>query len=200
MDDSIESKVGQRIRKHRVQKSLSLRKLSEQSGLSINAISLIERGENSATLSSLHRLSEALGTPIASLFQDENEQTTLFVRHNQGRHFRNNGIVVVNLGSRMSNQHMEAFSISIDPGAGTMKDPITHQGEEFVRCLEGKVEFFVGEQTFSMTQGDSLFFDPAQPHSFRNTTQSPATILKIIHAGDDQAEARQKHLDSINGQ
>ena len=55
--------VGQCIRELRTKKSLSLRALAELSNLSTNAISLIERGDNSPTVSSLHSLATALNVP-----------------------------------------------------------------------------------------------------------------------------------------
>lgn len=60
--------VGQRIRRLREQRQLSLRALARLCGLSTNAISLIERGENSPTVSSLHALATALGVSITDFF------------------------------------------------------------------------------------------------------------------------------------
>ncbi len=51
MTKQAEPNVGQRIRTIRERQRLSLRALAERSGLSFNAISLIERGENSPTVS-----------------------------------------------------------------------------------------------------------------------------------------------------
>ena len=59
--------VGQRIRTIREAQGHSLRALAERSGLSLNAISLIERGENSPTVSSLH----PVDPPLADIFFDQ---------------------------------------------------------------------------------------------------------------------------------
>ena len=75
-----EQKVGQRIRAIREQRGLSLRALAELCGLSTNAISLIERGENSPTVSSLHLLATALEVPITDFFESEQEQSAVLVR------------------------------------------------------------------------------------------------------------------------
>ena len=71
MIEQAEPNVGQRIRMLRDQRKLSLRALADRCGLSINAISLIERGENSPTVSSLHVLATALGVPITDFFEEK---------------------------------------------------------------------------------------------------------------------------------
>ena len=73
LDQKTESIVGQQIRKLRKQRGLSLRALADLCGISANAISLIERRENSPNVSSLHRMAIALNVPITDFFYHENE-------------------------------------------------------------------------------------------------------------------------------
>jgi transcriptional regulator with XRE-family HTH domain len=195
MADAMEMNVGQRIKMFRVRQGFSLRSLAEKAGLSANTISLIERGENSPNVSSLHRLAEALEVPITAFFQDETEQLTVFVKHNKGTHYQSDGMVVESMGTGLLNQQLEAMAILVESGAGNVDDPITHQGEEFVRCLEGLIEYRVAAQAYRMGPGDSLLFDATQPHSFRNTSPKPATILTVFLAGEEQHLARQQHQE-----
>jgi transcriptional regulator with XRE-family HTH domain len=197
MSETIETFIGQQVRRIREQHGLSLRALSEKAYLSSNAISLIERGENSPTISSLQRLANALEVPITAFFEEEVEQPVVFVRNNQGRRYRGNGIVMESIGTGLLNQQLDALSITIAPGAGNMHDPIHHLGEEFVRCLEGQVEYYVSDQIFKMSAGDSLHFDATQSHSFRNTTHISATILTIFRAGEEQQLALQRHMEIL---
>jgi transcriptional regulator with XRE-family HTH domain len=75
--------VGQRIKEIRRTKALSLRALAELSNLSTNAISLIERGDNSPTVSSLHSLAKALGVPITAFFDNLADGQVIHVKKNQ---------------------------------------------------------------------------------------------------------------------
>ena len=84
MVENSEPNVGSRLRSIRDQNGLSLRALAERCGLSINAISQIERGENSPTVSTLHRLATAFGVHITDFFQEETKQTIVLVKRNQG--------------------------------------------------------------------------------------------------------------------
>jgi transcriptional regulator with XRE-family HTH domain len=195
MADTREPNVGMRLRSLRHQQGLSLRALAERSGLSVNAISQIERGENSPTVASLHRLATALDIPITDLFQEETRQTTVFVKRNLGLRAQSNGVVMESLGVGLFNQQLEPFRMTIGPEVGNVDDPISHSGEEFVHCLEGEIEYSIGDRVFHLEPGDSLLFDATQQHAYRNQLQTPATILLIFQTSQDSHHVQRLHMD-----
>jgi transcriptional regulator with XRE-family HTH domain len=195
MVGNAEPNVGLRLRELREHQGLSLRALAERCGLSINAISQIERRENSPTVSTLHRLASALNVPITDFFQEQARQTIVYVKRDLGLRSQSHEVVMESLGIGLNNQQLEPFRMVISPGAGNVEDPVFHSGEEFIHCLEGQLEYLVGEKMFSLEQGDSLLFDANQLHGYRNSTTSTAVILLIIQATHDRQQARQLHLE-----
>lgn len=187
--------VGQRIRSFREERGWSLRELAERSGLSINAISLIERGENSPTVSSLHLLATALGVSISNFFENEREQAVVFVRPAARLRSEANGIAMESLGIGLRNQQLEPFLISVAAGAGNIDQPVSHLGEEFVYCLEGEIKYCVGERTYVLQPGCSLLFEATIPHCFRNGAQKPALLMMVFYAGEGGHLARRLHMD-----
>jgi transcriptional regulator with XRE-family HTH domain len=71
--DNISTRVAQAVKQRRVQLELTLRDLASQSGVSASAISDIERGAKSPTISTLDALARALGLPM-SAFADSGAQ------------------------------------------------------------------------------------------------------------------------------
>jgi transcriptional regulator with XRE-family HTH domain len=195
MNNNTEPNVGLRLRMLRDEQGLSLRALAERCGLSINAISQIERGENSPTVSSLHRLANALGVQTGDFFQEDSRQTMVYVRRGTGLRLERDGMTMESLGIGLSNQQLEPFRITLQPGVGNMEDPISHLGEEFVHCLDGEIESRIGYQNFRLVQGDSLLFDSTQPHAYQNPTDKPATILLIYKVSSDRPQVQQLHMD-----
>lgn len=196
MSDPPEPQVGRRIRALREQRGLSLRALSARCGLSSNAISLIERGENSPTVSSLHLLAEALEVSIASLFEAEREQAVLFTRPEERLRSEVEGIVMEGLGLGLPRQRLEPFLVEIVPGGGNAAQPITHTGEEFVFCLSGVVDYTVAEAVYRLLPGRSLLFKADQPHCFQNVGEEPARLIMIFSAENNPHLARRIHLDA----
>lgn len=196
MVENTEPKVGLRLRSLREQEGLSLRALAVRCGLSINAISQIERGENSPTVSTLHRLATALEIPITDLFQEEARQTVVYVKREMGLRSQSGGVLMESLGVGLFNQQLEPFRLVIEPQEGNIEDPISHPGEEFIHCLDGELEYCVGDRFFQLEQGDSLLFDATQLHAYRNPSQEPTTILMVFQTYRDRQLVQQLHLEN----
>ncbi len=194
MSAKMEPNVGRRIRTLREKRGLSLRSLSDKCGLSINAISRIERGENSPTVSSLHQLANALEVPITDFFMDEHEQNIVYIKADDRLMTQRDGMAVESLGIGLRQQLVQPFLITLEPGAGTSREPVTHPGQEFVFCLDGLIAYKIGEALFELSPGDSLLFEAAQPHSFENVGSSSATILITFNNDQSSNVARQRHL------
>jgi transcriptional regulator with XRE-family HTH domain len=195
MVEELESNVGSRVRSLRDQQGYSLRALAERCGLSINTISLIERGENSPTVSTLHRLATALDVPITDFFQSEERQLVASVKRNMGLRSQSEGAVMESLGIGLFNQQLEPFRMIIEPGAGNSNDSVSHPGEEFAYCLEGEIEYCVEDRTFYLEQGDSLLFDATQKHAYRNHSEKPAIILVVFQSSQDRHRVQRLHLE-----
>ena len=186
------------MRALREQQGLSLRALARLSGLSLNAISLIERGTNSPTVSSLHLLANALNVPITDFFQDGAQHAVIFLRPEERLRTEARGIALESLGSGLRNQQAEPFLVTVQPGSGNIDQPITHAGEEFVFCLQGEANYKVGEQVYPLQVGCNLLFNAALPHGFNNEGDEPAVLLMVFHTAEGGHLARRLHEN--NGQ
>ncbi len=193
MIQDMKPNVGARLRVLRERQGWSLRMLAQRCGLSINAISRIERGENSPTVSSLHRLASALAVPITDFFMENKKQDVILIKDGSGKRHSENGFIVEHLGNGLSGKQLEPFIVSIEPECSSSDIPIDHPGEEFVHCLSGEIEYQIGGQVYCLTSGDSLLFKSSQPHFWRNTSPKQAKILLVFQAAKDNSLARQRH-------
>lgn len=187
--------VGQRIRELRTKHGLSLRALAELSGLSTNAISLIERGDNSPTVSSLHNLATALNVPITAFFEQQGAGKVIHLKKDRRPRSESAGVSMENLGSGLANQQLEPFLMTIEPRASSTSDQITHSGEEFVYVLSGSLICTVNEQEYTLEEGDSLLFLASQPHIYKNETDLMAQVLIIFQPMVGQLMAHQHYAE-----
>lgn len=196
MDEQTAPRVGERIRELREGRGYSLRELAELSGLSINAISRIERGENSPTVASLHQLANALAVPIADFFTVAASQVSVYVKRDRRPATDAHGVRMESLGSGLPDQRMEPFMLTLAPGTESTLEPVTHTGEEFILVLEGELEYQVGDQMYWLEQGDSLIFQALQPHRCRNNSNRPVTIVLVTESAGGAARAWEYHTES----
>ena len=68
-DDVLTIDVGNRLRQLRLERGKSMRALARTSGLSTNALSMIERSKTSPSVSTLYKIAEALEVPITAFFR-----------------------------------------------------------------------------------------------------------------------------------
>jgi transcriptional regulator with XRE-family HTH domain len=185
--------VGQMIKMLRDKQKLSLRDLSELSGLSVNAISKIERGINSPTVASLHQLASALKVHITDLFRQDIHQVSVFVKAEDATLLSGDGLMIEGLGSGLPNQQLEPFKMIIEPDIDNISEPVSHSGEEFIYCLKGKLEYFVGGESFILEPGDRLLFKASLPHSWRNLGEEPAEVILVLETDRQQPLPHKLH-------
>jgi transcriptional regulator with XRE-family HTH domain len=77
------STLGDRLREIRQSHELTLKEVSEQSGLSISFLSLIERNKVSISLDHLEKLARFYGIRLVTLFQDIQDNAPLITHHAQ---------------------------------------------------------------------------------------------------------------------
>jgi len=190
--------VGVQIRYLRKKKDLTLKDLAESSGLSVNAISRIENGQTSPTVSTVHRLAVALGVPIASIFDGSAASTIVYTSSNQRHKTYLEGRTVETLGSGMIDPLSEPFLITLEGRERTRGESSQHPGEEFAYCLEGNVNFIFGNSTHTLRAGDSLLFKSDQPHAWENPTDVPARFLLIFVKGDQSDHTDKEHHNILS--
>ena len=69
-EDELHITIGQRIRKIRKKRELTLKQMGRRTNLSVSLLSQIERAESSASVSSLYKIANALDVRIVELFGD----------------------------------------------------------------------------------------------------------------------------------
>jgi transcriptional regulator with XRE-family HTH domain len=195
MSEATQPDVGSQLLRLRKERGFSLRALAKECGLSVNAINRIERGESSPTVSSLQRLAGTLNVKVTEFFKAKPEHSTILVRGDQRLRTRGDGVIIESLGTGLHGQSLGPFLMTLMPGASGAEEPITHGGEEFVYCLEGEVDYLIGEEWQRLKAGDSLLFLASQKHLCRNTSLEKTRLLLVLQASEEEiGSTQQRHL------
>jgi transcriptional regulator with XRE-family HTH domain len=70
----IRQKFGERLRRLRRGAGLTQEQLAAKADISVDFLSLVERGINAPSFSNLEKLARALGVPIRELFDFQNDE------------------------------------------------------------------------------------------------------------------------------
>jgi len=190
--------VGQRLRLLREERGISMRALARRSGLSANALSMIERGLTSPSVSTLNKLSSALEVPITAFFRQEPVREQIVFRK-AGERTRVPFLrgLIEGLGGESFVGRVEAFLLTLESGGSSGPHGMIHTGHELVFCLRGTVEYEVEDQRFLLEPGDSLIFASQLIHRWRNPGNTVANAIIIISAFEESERPGEYHLASM---
>jgi len=192
-----ESQIANSIKQLRNQLGYTLKDLSERSGLSINAIYRIENAIASPTVSTVHRLADALGVPIASLFDGSATRSTVLIRNKDREVLSMKGRTLEPLSKGLVNPLCEPFYVTIQGHVKSKVKTYQHQGEEFAYCLQGEVVYTVDGIDYHLKKGDSLVFKSDQPHFWNNPSEETAHLLVFFVACHGEKSSPKENHDQI---
>ena len=189
--------LGERLHLLRESRHLSMRHLAKESGLSANALSMIERGLTSPSVSTLYKLADAMGIPVTAFFGEEEErQSAVFLKANEGSHVPISRGHWEGRGGEKFVGRVEPFVLSLDVGADSGSIPMVHTGHEFVFCLQGTIEYKVENKVFRLNPGDSLLFAAHLSHSWCNAGRQPARLLIVLSSFGESDHPLSVHLSN----
>jgi len=166
------AELGKRIKKIRESKHLTLKNIEAAASISATHISEIERGKTSPTLGALVRISRALGKdPAYFIEEQELGDVSLVTAENRIQESLKGGAgTIERLTSSIPGGRLQACVITLDEAKTHPGDPHTHHGNEAALVLSGRFTFKVGHDEFEIGEGDSIFYDAAELHSYRNAS------------------------------
>jgi transcriptional regulator with XRE-family HTH domain len=170
--------VGEKIKKLRTGKKMSLDQLANETGFSIDAIKKIESGKNRPPVGSLLQIAKALKVDSGFLLREE---STVLKNRVHAFKKRTQDYAYTTLTPEAENKHIKAFRISIEAMQEHKGVSYQHEGEEFIFVLSGKVEVTVGEHINTLGKSDSLHFNSGILHKLRNIGKENAELIVVLY-------------------
>jgi transcriptional regulator with XRE-family HTH domain len=192
-----EKRIGERIRRLRLKKSMGLVELGKHTGLSASFLSQLETGRVVPTLRNLARIAMVFSKDLSYFF--ESEPQALFRIHRRKERVRlpQTGVEVPSyffesLGYMVPDRDMDPYFAEFVPVTKEMEPKAhLHQGAEFLYVLDGELELHHGDQACTLGAGDAVYFDASTPHSYRCAGTKPAgAIIVTMHQAPAPMPAR----------
>ena len=162
--------VGKKIQGIRESKNLSIEEISERSGLSAEQIQSIENDQYLPSLGPLIKIARALGVRLGTFLDDNDDLGPVVCRaadrerdrsisfSNDAAEARQN-MIYHSLAKQKAGRHMEPFVIDVQPSE----------------------EIAYGKETYSLQEGDSIFYDSIVKHHVHGAPGKSAKILAVVY-------------------
>ncbi len=183
--------IGERIKQLREAKSISIVEMVERSGLDGLQIETIEETGILPSLAPLIKIARVLGVRLGTFLDDYDELGPVVSRKEQFDKAisfstkdtsSHKHMDYYSLSAAKSGRHMEPFVIQIEPVQEGVDFVLsTHEGEEFIYCLEGIVEIQYGNETYLLEEGDSIYYDSIVDHHVHAGGEEGAKVLAVIY-------------------
>ena len=174
----MDQEIGARLKRIRGQLALSQRQLARQSGVANATISQVESGKINPTVSMLKKILDGIPMGLGEFFSDDRQpQERKFFRADELIEIAEGGVSYRQVGAHLASKSIQLLKECYQPGAGTGRHELTHEGEECGIVLSGRLEVTVGEEVAVLGQGDAYYFKSNLPHQFRNVGSEPCELI-----------------------
>lgn len=181
-------KIGKQTKAMRESRGVSVGDLAERSGCSVALIEAVESGLMAPSIAPLARIARALGVRLGTLVDgaehpgpalDRVEERHVVARFADYQHPNDGGTIeYCGLATAKSDRHFEPFLLKLHPDR--TRTPSSHEGEEFLFVLSGRIEVMYGKESYVLGTSESIYFDSVVPHVVC-ACDGPAQVLSIVY-------------------
>ncbi len=184
--------LGSEMRQLRKVREMTLRQLSERSGVSLSHLSAIERGASNPSVEALRDIAAALRVPPDWFFArraGKGPMERAFVVRAQNRRNLNVlygqsptelGYTNSLLSSSIGGNFYMGFAVYAPHSNGPEQPLLRHDGEEHGLMIEGELEMQIGDEVITLHEGDSYSFDGRIPHHARNRSDRVSKLIWAV--------------------
>ena len=189
------TEVGARLRELRRQRGMSARAVAAALGISPSAVSQIERGVLQPSVSRLLAITDALGVPLAAVFEtDDGAPTSALAAEIDGFSLvRAAQATTVELGDGVTFRRLspgpspgiDYFQSTYPPGSSAHRDTdlFRHVGYEVGTMLSGELTVDFTDERVVLRPGDTISYPCSRPHRIHNDGDEIAIAMwLIVHA------------------
>jgi quercetin dioxygenase-like cupin family protein/DNA-binding XRE family transcriptional regulator len=169
-------RIGALIRARRRQMGMTLQDVSDAAGVSVGYLSVIERDQGTPSLGTLSQIARHLDVGVEYFVAIPDAESGLS-RAGERERFSVSGsdVTYERIAADFAGNTLSSFVLDIPPGHRS--ETVSHEGEEIVYVLSGRITHSLDGRTFAMSAGDSLHFRGGVPHAWANETDEAARVL-----------------------
>lgn len=176
--------IGSRVKEARKRAGLTLKQLADATELTSPFLSRVENGLLMPSIPTLRTISLTLRVDIEYFFRSQNEKGYVISRGGSRK------AQTSDLGFQLElvfEQAGESFLMFMEPAVLISQkstqpenwELVTHEGQEFMYVLEGKLELLVGKERHVMKKDDAAYWQGKTPHKVLAMGKKPVRTLNV---------------------
>jgi quercetin dioxygenase-like cupin family protein len=184
----ISPELGRRLKKARENHGLSIFDIYLRTNIPVEQLAQVEEGKVIPPLGTVIKLAKVLDLKIDYLISGEEGEVYTIVRKDDrkvtsrydSKREKHYGYEYESLAPHKTDRRMEPFLVTLEPSE-TEEERSTHDGQEFIFVLEGKMEVRLMENIHLLQPGDSIYYDSTVPHLVKSHGEETTKILAVLY-------------------
>lgn len=176
--------LGERIRKLRKDRSITLVELAKRTGVAQATLSRIETGTMMGTIESHERIAEAMGLGLAELYSGVDrryDEISHLPRETQRKVTRQTKEARFELLTQESSKKkITPLLVTISARSETAVESNERGVEKFIFVLEGELTVKIDQEDYPLKTEETLYFDASLPHKIVNRGAATARVLMAV--------------------
>ena len=190
MTDKQVLQLGNRLSSLRKRKNMTLDDLSAKSGVSKSILSQIERDLSNPTVTTISRISDALGEKLSDFFLkiEAGEVNSIEGSKETPSITSKDGLCELNiLGAGETVNWLQWYILEMKPKGALESGSHGPKTFENLTVIDGQIEITCGESKEKLSKGDTFRFQSNKNHSIKNISKQKAQVLMV------------NYIDPVNG-
>ena len=178
------SHLGDRIRAYRKKKVMTIKTLSQYTGLSVGYLSTLEQNKTTPTVDNLAKICEVLDVSITDILQLKHSGSTV-IRKNEMRldQYPEENMTVGIIDFKKDSCVLEY--ITIRPGEPSKKQEYRHVRDEMGTVLKGTLSIEIEGECYELNPGDSVYIRSGECHRIFNQTEEDVLSFWIYQRNSE---------------
>jgi transcriptional regulator with XRE-family HTH domain len=174
--------VGANLRRLRVQRGLSLERLSKVSGVSRAMLGQIELGRSTPTINVVWKIARALNVPFSGLISERSAGGPVLLRSDRAKQLTSHDGKFTSraLFPFDAPRTVEFYELRLAPLAVEHAEPHPPGTMENIVVSQGTIEISVDRKHYLLATGDALVFEADVPHVYRNPADVDVQMYLVM--------------------
>jgi transcriptional regulator with XRE-family HTH domain len=174
--------IGYRLAALRGIAELKPEEFCQRVGVNVQDLAAYEKGELDFSFSFLYNAARVLGVDVVDLMSGDSPRLSDWCVARKGEGYaidRNDAYKYLHLAFTFRDKRAEPFMVTAEP---MPKAPTqhSHEGQEFMWLVEGRVRFTISNAVYILEPGDSVYFNALFPHAAEALDEKSAQFIAVV--------------------
>ena len=174
--------IGMRLASLREDMEISPEDMAKKLNVDLETYKAYEKGDMDFSFSVIYNAADILGVDVLDLISGDAPTISMCCMVKKGKGYsvkRAHEYDYKHLAYTFRNKKGEPFLVTITPDD---KPPVMHghEGQEFNYVISGKMMLYIGDISYELSEGDSVYFDSSIPHAEVALGDKEAQFIAVV--------------------